>query len=91
MHQNLTLIFFYYHYIFTIVVRIRKIKEAGNYQEAVAVKQDGWAAEDSDEEGSFIFFLNFYMNLIILYYSFIRFFFLFFYLFFVLFGEVISN
>ena len=30
------------------------MKEPGNYAEAVAVKQDGWAAEDSDEEGSFI-------------------------------------
>ena len=73
-------------------MRIRKIKEAGNYQEAVAVKQDGWAAEDSDEEGSFIFFYNFYLIYIILYDSLIRFFFPFFlYLFFLLCRGVISN
>lgn len=32
------------------VVRVRKMKEPGSYAEAKAVEQDGWAAEDSDEE-----------------------------------------
>ena len=43
------------------------MKEPGNYAEAVAVKQDGWAAEDSDEEGSFINmkFCNAFMKLFI--------------------------
>ena len=35
-------------------MKVRKMKEPGSYAEAVAVKQDGWAAEDSDEEGSSI-------------------------------------
>lgn len=43
------------------------MKEPGSYAEAVAVKQDGWAAEDSDEEGTHVNVLVFHVIFLILY------------------------
>ena len=38
------------HSLIILTVRVRKMKEPGNFAEAAAVERGGWAAEDSDEE-----------------------------------------